>query len=277
MATVRIYPDEQEVVLKRSAPPSGPSVAPGPADVRIVPGGRDLTIEVAWLAGQRFHYWLPENVAGVAFHEHDPWSGEEPEGALCYESAHEGVAVRVRAQGGRDELAVELHATNTSSGPWLNHWLNCCLGLWDASDFGGDKAMARTFAVHEGRLKPLREVNPWAGSASLKTFYPLAGVPHTAYWDFQSETRKLCPQRVDEGFIIVVGARSGAAVGLGWDRPAQCVFNNTDDAFQCIHAAPLLERVEPGQTFSAAGIVCFERSGAEACLRRLRESLGVNR
>ena len=277
MKTVRIFPDKQEVVLQRSAPPSGPSVAPGSSDARVVPKGRDLTIEVAWLAGQRFHYWLPENVAGVAFHEHEPWHGGGAEGALYHESTCEGVAVRVSAQGGCDELAVEVHATNTSSAPWLNHWLNCCLGLWDAAEFAGDKAMARTFAVHDGRLKPLKDINPWAGSPSLKTFYPLAGVAHTGYWDYQTEIRKLCPQRVDEGFIIVMGARSGAAVGVGWDQPAQCVFNNTDDAFQCIHAAPLIERVEPGETFSAAGRVCFEHSGADECLRRLRESLGTNR
>ena len=46
MTTVRIYPDTKDVTLKRSAPPSGPTHADTPTDVRTIPKGRDLTVEV---------------------------------------------------------------------------------------------------------------------------------------------------------------------------------------------------------------------------------------
>ncbi len=79
MTTVRIYPDTKEVTLRRSAPPSTPTQPPGPTDVRTIPKGRDLTVEVDWLAGQRFHYWLPEQVAGVGLREGHVISGEDPQ------------------------------------------------------------------------------------------------------------------------------------------------------------------------------------------------------
>ena len=212
-------------------------------------------------------------MAGVAFYEHEPWQIGEMKWELSHEAKVRDVRMCVSARCADDELIVRVAATNLSDATWTNQWLNCCLGLWDTVEFGGDKGMVRTFAVHDGALKPLAEINPWAGADSLKTFYPLVGVPHTAYWNTVTEIRKLCPERVDEGFIATAGT-TGAAVGLGWDAPAQCVFNNTDSAFQCIHVAPFIDAVAPGETFTAQGKVYFSRSGPGECLERFRADFG---
>tara|TARA_Y100000588_G_scaffold391683_1_gene501045 strand:- start:1998 stop:2201 length:204 start_codon:yes stop_codon:yes gene_type:complete len=67
-----MYPDKQPTTLQRSVPPSTPNPVPGPRGRRLIPEKRDLTIEVPWLPGNRFHYWIPENIAGTAIYEHEP-------------------------------------------------------------------------------------------------------------------------------------------------------------------------------------------------------------
>lgn len=269
-----IYPDQKEVALKRSAPPSSPNHSvPGPQDQRLIPPRRDLTIEVPWLPGNLFHYWLPESIAGTPVYEHESWKGVGPSGTLGYQYRDGDKSFQVRASPGDDELSVVIELANLSKERWGDRFVNCCLGLWDAPSFGEDKAMKRTWVIRDGVLELLCQINPWAGAKSLKTFYPMPGCESHPYWHQQTVIRKTCPKPVDEGIIMTTSADGHSTVAVTFAPPVLCVFNNTDSAFQCIHALSLIRDLEPGDRLIMMGKVYFDRGGPEACWRRYKSDL----
>ncbi len=234
---------------------------------------RDLAIEVPWIGGNRFHYWVPESIAGTAIYEHEPWSTAKQGDALSYPYHDDHLTFQVLAIPSEDELAIQITLQNTSAQIWTNRFINCCFGLWDAPEFGGDKTMQRTFVVQRGELRPLCEINPWAGADSLKTFYPTRGHQAHPYWQQQSSIRKLCTETVDEGLMTTSSVDGRSTVAVAFAPPVLCVFNNTDDAFQCIHAMPLIECLEPGKQLTAIGKVYFDRGGSQACWERYKNDL----
>ena len=268
-----MYPDKQPTTLQRSVPPSTPNPVPGPRGRRLIPEKRDLTIEVPWLPENRFHYWIPENIAGTAIYEHEPWTLDSATNELGYQYRNKTMSFQVAVTPGPDELSINIDVENMSHETWVDRFINCCFGLWDAPDLAEDKMMQRTFVRQDGQLRSLYKINPWAGAEFLKTFYPLQNHQHHPCWQIQTSIRKLCPRPVEEGIMMTSSIDDQFTVSVAFSPPVLCVFSSTDSAFACIHAMPLISHLKHGQCMRVTGKVYFERGGPEACWQRYNSDL----
>ena len=264
MSSIVIWPDKQERTLFRSSSEGG---------ARQIPAGRDLTIESPLIAG-RLHYWVPELLRDCSGHvsfgftEPNPWQ-RLGVGILQYEHEEEGLSCRVDVEAKQDEVAVQISIRNRGDRAWKGANVNPCLQLWDAPDLGRDNDMARTYVVHGGRIKSLQEINPDAGSLSIKTFYSLKGMPPEASWArAQPPGRKVSKEAVDCGLIMTASRDGSVTAGTGWRPPVHFVFNNTDRAFQCIHAVPFLGDIAAGQERNVRGRIYILAGSPQDCFAR---------
>jgi len=231
------------------------------------PSNEILVLDVAprQLQGNRFRLWLPETVRT------NEWSTAQNI-EMRWEATNAGRTLKGAALAGppirldieidinADHLDLRLLLHNNSPTVQQDIEVNICLQLAQAPDFR-DQDGNRMFVWTGDRLDCIRNV---------------AGPPET---NLRFHKEKSCFVSVEDsnrGFgCIGVESRSGTPLAMAWQsHSGYC--SNTAISMCCLHANPIVDRLEPGQAKTIRGWLGWRGEDVASLCRRARDMLAVH-
>ncbi|HJN15998.1 MAG TPA: hypothetical protein QGH10_10925, partial [Armatimonadota bacterium] len=166
-----------------------------------------------------------------------------------------------------DVIDIHVKLTNESDRTWANSLAFNCFNVGGPSV--RDHECVRHWCRVGGEFKRLVEVPRKFSRRATIQLYSVEGQPPGSEIPFVHNFRAT-PEELDlEGWLAVV-SRDGTRLVATASKPTLFLFQNME--YSCIHAAPSLGRLEPGETGEAINRIYFvEASLAEWHLRMLTD------
>lgn len=168
-----------------------------------------------------------------------------------------------------DFVDVLVTLTNESEQTWdQSHAFNCfsCGGAPSVAD----RECVRHWVRRDGRLRRLIEVPRQYGPRPTVQLYSVEGAPRAADIPFVAAFQATPADVVLEGWMAIL-ARDGRRLVAAASKPTLYLFQNME--YSCIHAAPSLGRLDPGQTGEALTRLYFVKATLEDWRQRMLRDL----
>ena len=204
-----------------------------------------LKISVSAFPSQVFRLWFPEgvsidghNIYNQAHLSEQDWSVDST-GSIFESHVTETVSLRVDARVlvGENELDIQYKLKNLSSSIQRNIIPGTCYQLAKASDFL-DQEGDRTYAWVDKRM----------ASIGLEGKRAECHDHH----DPDKSSFLSMPDKEKGIGVIGVEAQTGGSTAMGWETHTRYA-GNTDPALCCLHANPVVESLESGESVTLHG------------------------
>lgn len=247
----------------------------GPERVKLTPqeGAMSCLATVPILEGQRFMIVIPENLSSsegmISRHHLDEphWDAPYESGAVGYRLVKEGkVDYSVKLTPGVDFVDVTITVKNLSEERWTNLYSFNCLHPINAPRFK-DWRLERTYMSKDGkpfRMDGTTRINE-GPQPYMKTLQFYLHEDYDNVSPSVTQFRSTSPDRTDGSYIVTL-SEDGDAYMAATSPKALFLFDNLDRC--CIHSAPTLGDVDPGEEASVQVRLYLAKGSLEDFLAR---------
>jgi hypothetical protein len=162
---------------------------------------------------------------------------------------------------------VTLRVTNEGTEPLRSVWADACLQTHFApqfSDEAGERCYLRIDDHWQTAASTPRALDDNAWSPRVQAYrieglelpFPKGVIPGLYQWS-------VSPARASHGLIAMSPREGPGVLGFTWEKTLT-VAHNPQPPHHCIHAAPGIEEIWPGQTGSVRGRIYLLPEGLEA-------------
>jgi len=240
-----------------------------------VPGqmGGVLT-EVPLFTGDAFHLGIPEAIGDAARalwpNAITPEWEELGEGAWRSAGRRQGeLSYTATIAPGEDAVDIEIALTNESDRPWLHSLAFNCFGCGGSVALS-DHECVRHWVRASGAFRRLIELPRKLGPRPTIQLYSVEGAPPGGAIPFVAGFRAT-PDVLLEGWMAI-RSRDGKRMVAAASKPALFLFQNME--YSCIHSAPGLGALHPGQIGKALTRLYFVEAPLGKWHERMRAELG---
>ncbi|MBM3501660.1 MAG: hypothetical protein FJX74_23655, partial [Armatimonadetes bacterium] len=243
-------------------------------NIRLEPAPGQMAVhvlEVPAFPGESFHLGVPEAIGDVGravwFGAVEPrWEALE-EGAWRQTARREGeLSYTITLTPLEDVVDIRLSLTNESNREWAESLAFNCFGCGGAGSVS-DHECVRHWCGVGGELRRLIEVPRRFSPRATVQLYSVEGAPPGGDLPFVAHFAAT-PEAVLEGWLAIQ-SRDGTRLVATASRPTLFLFQNME--YSCIHAAPSLGPLQPGETGEATNLIYFVEDSLEAWRTRMRE------